>query len=573
MTAAGWIEIALYLAILTALTPVLGGYMARVYRFEPVFLGRLVGPLERGTYRLLRVDPQRGQDWKGYARSVLAFSLVFWGLLYLILRTQEILPWNPRDLASGPWDVSFNTASSFVTNTNWQYYAGETTMSYFSQMAGLAVQNFVSAATGIAVLIAFIRAIAARSGRELGNFYADMIRTTYYVLVPLSVVVGLFLVSQGVIQSLSGGPELATLTGGSQTLALGPAASQIAIKQLGTNGGGFFNVNSAFPFENPTWLSNFVEMLSLLLVPAALTSTYGRMVGNRRQGWAIYAAMLVVLVACIAIVYTAESNPTPAMHAAGIHGFNMEGKDQRFGIPSTSLWAVATTAASNGSVNGAMESLSGIGGAVPMSLMQMGEVIFGGVGSGLYGMLLFAILAVFISGLMVGRTPEFLGKKIEAREVKLAVIATIGVPMLVLVGTALAMTHWGKVSMYDSGPQGFSEALYAYTSQGNNNGSAFAGYTGFVQPAHGKPYGITFADVLGGFTMIGARFLPLLAVLAVAGSLVGKTVHPPSVGTFRTDSATFVVVLVAVILIVALLAFIPALLLGPVVQGMTDQLF
>jgi K+-transporting ATPase ATPase A chain len=573
MTAAGWIEIALYVAILTALTPVLGGYMARVHRFEPVFLGRLVGPLERGTYRLLGVDPQRGQDWKGYARSVLVFSVLFWGLLYLILRTQGIHPWNPSDLASGTWDVSFNTASSFVTNTNWQYYGGETTMSYFSQMAGLAVQNFVSAAVGIAVLVAFIRAIAARSGREIGNFYADTIRTTYYVLVPLSIVVALVLVSQGVIQSLSGGPELTTLTGGSQTLALGPAASQIAIKQLGTNGGGFFNVNSAFPFENATWISNFVEMLSILLIPAALTATYGRMVGNRRQGWAIYAAMMVVLIVGIAIVYTAESNPTPAMDAAGIHGFNLEGKDQRFGIPSTSIWAVATTAASNGSVNGAMESLSGIAGAVPMSLMQMGEVIFGGVGSGLYGMLLFAILAVFISGLMVGRTPEFLGKKIEAREVKLTVIATIGVPILVLVGTALAMTHWGKVSMYDSGSQGFSEALYAYSSQGNNNGSAFAGYTGFVQPADGEPFGITFPDVLGGFAMIGARFLPLLAVLAVAGSLVGKKVHPPSVGTFRTDSATFVVVLVAVILIVALLTFIPALLLGPVVQGMTDQLF
>jgi K+-transporting ATPase ATPase A chain len=425
----------------------------------------------------------------------------------------------------------------------------------------------------MAVLAALIRALATRSGREIGNFYADTIRTTYYILVPLTVIVALILVSQGVIQSLSGGPELATLTGGSQTLALGPGASQIAIKQLGTNGGGFFNVNSSFPFENPTWLSNFVEMLSILLIPAALTSTYGRMVGNRRQGWAIYAAMLVVLVAAIAIVYTAESNPTPAMDAAGVHGVNMEGKDQRFGIPSTALWAVATTAASNGSVNGAMESLSGISSAVPMSLMQMGEVIFGGVGSGLYGMLLFAILAVFISGLMVGRTPEFLGKKIESREVKLTVIATIGVPMVVLVGTALAMSKWGLVSMYNSGPQAFSEALYAYSSQGNNNGSAFAGYTGFVQPADGDAFGITFADLLGGLVMIAVRFLPMFAALAVAGSLVGKTVHPPSVGTFRTDSPTFVVLLVGVILIVALLTFVPALLLGPVVQGMTPQLF
>ncbi len=573
MTAAGWIEIALYAALLIVLTPPLGAYMARVYRFEPVFLDRLAGPVERGLYRVLGVDPQRGQDWKAYARSVLVFSAVFWGLLYLILRTQGIHPWNPAGLSSGPWDLSFNTTSSFVTNTNWQFYGGETTLTYFSQMAGLAVQNFVSAAAGMAVLIAFIRGLAARSGRELGSFYPDLIRTTLYILVPLSVIVGLLIASQGVIQTLSGGPELQTLAGGSQTLALGPAASQVAIKQLGTNGGGFFNVNSSMPFENPTWFSNFVEMFSILLIPAALTATYGRMVGNRRQGWAIFSAMFVVWLAGVIIVAIAENDPTPAMHAAGIHGANLEGKESRFGIASTALWAVSTTVASNGSVNGAMESLSGIGSAIPMANMQMGEVIFGGVGSGLYGMLLFAILGVFISGLMVGRTPEFLGKKIEAREVKLTVIATIGVPMAVLAGTALAMTKWGKASIYNSGPQGFSETLYAYTSQGNNNGSAFAGYTGFVQPPKGEPFGISFADLLGGLVMIGVRFLPLLAVLAVAGSLVGKRVAPAGAGTFRTDSGTFVVVLVAVVLIVALLTFVPALLLGPVVQGMTDQLF
>ena len=546
MTAAGWLEIALFVSVLTALTPLLGAYMARVYRGEIAF-----APVER-------ILPSRQQDWKAYARSVLVFSAVSWGLLYLILRTQGLHPWNPRGIAAGPWDLSFNTTSSFVTNTNWQFYGGETTLSYFSQMAGLTVQNFVSAAVGMAVLVAFIRALSARSGRGLGNFYVDTFRTVFYILVPLSIVVTLILVSQGVIQNLGG---------------LGPAASQVAIKQLGTNGGGFFNVNSAHPFENPTWLSNFVEMLLILAIPAALTSTYGRMVGNRRQGWALYAAMMVVFVIAIAVIYTAETNPTPAMDAAGITGVNMEGKEQRFGAASTSLWAVVTTAASNGSVNGAMESLSGIGGLVPMALMQMGEVIFGGVGSGLYGALLFAILAVFISGLMVGRTPEFLGKKIEAREVKLTVIGTIGVPILVLFGTALAMTHWGAPSIYNSGPQGFSEALYAYTSQGNNNGSAFAGYTGFLQPADAEAYGISFANILGGLAMIAGRFLPMLAVLAVAGSLVGKNVHPPSVGTFRTDSPTFVAVLVAVILIVALLTFIPALLLGPVVQGMTDQLF
>jgi K+-transporting ATPase ATPase A chain len=550
MTAAGWSEIVLYFAVLTALTPVLGGYMARVYRNEPVFLDRVLGPVERGLYRVIRIDPKRGQDWKAYARSVLVFSVVFWGLLYLILRTQGVHPWHR--VPSGGWDLSFNTTSSFVTNTNWQYYAGETTMSYFSQMAGLAVQNFVSAAVGMAVLAAFIRGIAARSGREIGCFYADTIRTTLYILVPLSVVVALVLVSQGVVQTLGTTPGL----------AVGPAASQVAIKQLGTNGGGFFNVNSAFPFENPTRISNFVEMLCILLIPAALTATYGRMVGNRRQGWAVYAAMLVVVVIAVGLAYAAESKGSPAMHAAGIHGFNLEGKEQRFGIPSTALWATVTTAASNGSVNGAMESLNGLTGVVPLSMMGVGEVLFGGVGSGLYGMLLFVILAVFISGLMVGRTPEFLGKKIEAREIKLTVIATIGVPMLVLAATALAMTPWGRASIFDSGPQGFSETLYAYTSQGNNNGSAFAGYTG-----------VSFADVLGGLVMIAGRFLPLLAVLAVAGSLAPKKVHPPGLGTLRTDSPTFVAVLVSTILIVALLTFVPALLLGPVVQGSTDQLF
>jgi K+-transporting ATPase ATPase A chain len=538
MTAAGWIEIALYALILTALTPLLGRYMAWVFQ---------------------RPHGRPQQDWKAYARSVLVFSAVSFGLLYLILRTQGVQPFNPSGFASAPYDVAFNATASFVTNTNWQYYGGETTMSIFSQMAGLAVQNFVSAAVGISVAIAFVRALAARSGREIGNFYADLVRTLAYVLVPLSIVVGIVLMSQGVIQNLAESG--------------GPAASQVAIKQLGTNGGGFFNVNSAHPFENPTWISNFVEMLSILLIPAALTATYGRMVGNRRQGWALFAAMVGVWLACVIVVAVAESDPTPAMQAAGIEGANMEGKEQRFGVGSTALWAVSTTAASNGSVNGAMESLSGIGGAVPMGLMQTGEVIFGGVGSGLYGMLLFAILAVFLCGLMVGRTPEFLGKKIEAREIKLSVIATIGVPVLVLATTALAMSKWGRASISDSGPQGFSETLYACSSQGNNNGSAFAGYTGFVQPGDASQFGITFADVLGGLTMIGARFLPLLAVLAVAGSLVGKRVAPPSAGTFRTDSPTFVVVLVAVVLIVALLTFIPALLLGPVVQGMTDQLF
>jgi potassium-transporting ATPase potassium-binding subunit len=536
MTFAGWIEIALYVAILTAITPLLGRYMAWLF-------GR----------------PTRGarQNWKGYATSVLVSSAVFFGVLFLILRTQSLHPWNPKGFGAVPWDVAFNTTASFVTNTNWQFYAGETTMSHFSQMAGLAVQNFVSAAVGIAVCIAVIRALAARSGRDIGNFYDDLLRAVFGLLLPISLVFGLFLVSQGVIQSLDAGP----------------VASQEVIKQLGTNGGGFFNVNSAHPFENPTWLSNFVELLLILAIPAALTSTYGRMVGNRRQGWAIYGAMLSLFVVAVIAVALAESQSTPAMDAAGVAGFNLEGKEQRFGIASTALWVVVTTAASCGAVNGAMESLTAFGGAVPMAQMQTGEVIFGGVGSGLYSMLMFAILGVFLSGLMVGRTPEFLGKKIEAREVKLTVFGTIGVPLIVLVTTALAMSKWGLVSIYNSGPQGFSEALYAYTSQANNNGSAFAGYTGFVQPADAEQFGISFADVLGGLAMIGARFLPLLAALAVAGSLVGKRVTPAGAGTFRTDSATFVGLLIAVVLIVALLTFIPALLLGPVVQGMTDQLF
>jgi K+-transporting ATPase ATPase A chain len=550
MTAAGWIEIALYVAILTAITPVLGGYMARVFRGE---FGLAV--VDR---TIVALGGDREQDWKAYAKSVLISSAVFFGLLYLILRTLGIHPWNPKRLDSLPWDVAFNTTSSFVTNTNWQFYAGETSLSNFSQMAGLAVQNFVSAAVGIAVCIAFIRALAARSGRSIGNYYGDLIKTLVYVLLPISVVFGLFLVSQGVIQSLSAGP----------------VASQEVIKELGTNGGGFFNVNSAHPFENPTWLSNFVEMLLILAIPAALTSTYGRMVGNRRQGWAIYGAMLSLFLVAVVMVALAENHATPAMEAAGVHGFNMEGKEQRFGVASTALWVVVTTAASCGAVNGAMESLTALGGTVPMAQMQTGEVIFGGVGSGLYSMLMFAILGVFISGLMVGRTPVFLGKKIEAREVKLTVFGTIGVPILVLFASALAIaTTYGKVSIYNSGPNGWSETLYAYTSQANNNGSAFAGYTGFLQPADAAQFGISFANVLGALAMLGGRFLPLLAVLAITGSLTGKRVAPAGEGTFRTDSPTFVGVLVGVVLIIALLTFVPALLLGPVVQSLTDQLF
>ncbi|MGE5636315.1 MAG: potassium-transporting ATPase subunit KdpA [Nocardioidaceae bacterium] len=584
MTAQGWLQIAFYVVVLTALTPLLGGYMARVYQGERVLLTPLLGPFERLIYRLLRVNPEAGQDWKSYARTTLVFSALFFAALYLILRTQGIHPWNPEGFDSAPWDVSFNTTASFITNTNWQFYGGETTLSYFSQMAGLAVQNFVSAAVGMTVLVAVIRGFASRGTAKLGNFWQDLTRTLLYILLPLSVVGALVLVSQGVVQTLSAYVTYPTVQGLDQTLALGPAASQIVIKQLGTNGGGFFNVNSAMPFENPTQFANFVEVLFILLIPAALTATFGRMVGNRRQGWALYAAMAVMLVATLAVAYAAEQNGSPAQKSAelalasgdGTTGGNLEGKEQRFGIASSAEWAAITTAASNGSVNSALDAYTGIGGAVPMANMMTGEVIFGGVGSGLYGMLLMVLLAVFIAGLMVGRTPEYLGKKVEAREVKLTLIGTLYPVLAVLAFTALAVaTKYGAPSIYNSGPQGFSETLYAYTSQGNNNGSAFAGFTGFVQPnAPGNvgAFGITFADLMGGLAMIGARFVPLLAALAVAGSLATKRIAPVGAGTFRTDTPTFVALLIGVIVIVAALTFFPALLLGPILQGLTTQL-
>jgi K+-transporting ATPase ATPase A chain len=576
MNVAGWAQIVLFLVVLTALTPLIGGYMARVYGGEPVVLDRVLGPVERGFHRLLGTRADAEQDWRGYARAVLLFSAASMAVLYLILRTQSIHPWNPLDLTSGPWDLSFNTAASFISNTNWQFYGGETTLTNFTQMAGLAVQNFASAGVGMAVLVAVVRGFARRDGSAIGNFWSDLARSILYVLLPISVVGALFLVSQGVVQTLNGSESFTTLAGGSQTLALGPVASQEIIKELGTNGGGFFNVNASMPFENSTTLTNFVLMLMILLIPAGLTATFGRMVGNRRQGWAIYVAMTVLFVAGVALIYTAESGPTAAMHAAGIVGDNMEGKEQRFGIGSSSLFAAVTTVASCGAVNAAMESLSGLGGAVPLANILTGEVIFGGVGSGLYGMLLFVLLAVFLAGLMVGRTPEYLGKKIEAREIKLVVAGTIGVPLLVLAFTALAIaTRYGQASIFATGPQGFTETLYAYASQGNNNGSAFAGYTGFLQP-NGDNTGaltVTFSQLLGGVSMLLGRFAPMLIALAVSGALVGKRVTPAGLGTMRTDTPVFVVLLVGTILLVALLTFVPALLLGPVVQAMTDQLF
>ena len=576
MTARGWLEIALYVAVLTALTPLVGGYMARVYRGEPLLLARALGPLERLLYRVLRVTPDAGQNWKQYARSALIFSGVFWIALYVVLRTQGIHPFNPEGFDSATWDVTFNTTSSFISNTNWQFYGGETTMTYFSQMAGLAVQNFISAAVGISVAVAVIRGFAARSGSALGNFWQDLTRTILYVLLPISFVAALVLVSQGVIQNLSPYETFSTVQGADQTLALGPVASQEAIKLLGTNGGGFFNVNSAMPFENPSGFANFFQMLLILVIPAGLTYTFGRFVGNRRQGWAIYGAMVLLFVVATVVLYVAEANGTPAQHLAGVSGGNLEGKEVRFGLASSALFSSITTVASCGAVNAAFDSLTGIGGLVPLFNISTGEVVFGGVGSGLYGMLLFVVLAVFIAGLMVGRTPEYLGKKIESREIKLVMIGTLLVPLTVLVTTALAIaTKWGAPSIYNAGPQGFSETLYAYASQANNNGSAFAGYTGYVQPdgTNTGAFGITFADLLGGLAMIVGRFVPLVAALAVGGALVTKRVSPLGPGTFRTDTPTFVVLLIFTIVIVAALTFFPAFLLGPVVQGLTDQLF
>ncbi|MGZ4269196.1 MAG: potassium-transporting ATPase subunit KdpA [Solirubrobacteraceae bacterium] len=567
--AQGFLQIALFFALIVAVTPVLGGYMARVFRGERTFLDPVAGPLERLTYRVLRIAPDRGQDWKAYARSVVFFSLFGWLVLFAILRTQTLHPFNPQGFHPGTWDLSFNTASSFVTNTNWQYYAGETTLSYFSQMAGLAVQNFVSAATGIAVAIALIRGIVARrtANPVLGNFWQDLVRACFWILLPISIVGGVVLMSQGVIQTLGG------TVGG---LARGPVASQEVIKELGTNGGGFFNVNAAHPFENPTAFSNLFEMLLILCIPAALTATYGRMVGSRRQGWALFGAMSVLFAAGVVVVYLAEMHGTPAQHAAGVVGHNLEGKEQRFGISGSALWTAVTTVTSCGAVNAAFESLTGIGGLVPMVDLSYGESVFGGVGTGLYTMLLYVLLAVFIGGLMVGRTPEFLGKKVEARDIKLVSLGVLVTPLAVLLASGLAVgSKYGKPSIFASGPQGFSESLYAYLSQANNNGSAFAGYTGYVQPNPGNlgAHGVTFADLLGGLVMLGARFAPIVLVLAVAGSLATKRVAPAGLGTLRTDTPTFVGLLGGVVVLIGALTFFPALLLGPVVQGLTSHLF
>jgi K+-transporting ATPase ATPase A chain len=597
MTFSGWVTIFAFVLILTALAMPLGRYMSAVYTGERTFLDPIMRSPERFTYRALGVDPNRGQDWKSYAKTLIVFSFVGWVVLYIILRTQGLWSFtglNPMGFHSMPWNVAFNTSSSFLTNTNWQYYGGETTMSYFSQMAGLTVQNFASAAVGIIVAVALVRGIVKRvtdhdapGADSIGNFWQDFVRTILYILLPISIIVALVLIWQGSIQNFSHYLSFTGITHLTQEIAMGPVASQEAIKMLGTNGGGFFNTNSAHPFENPTAFTNFVEMLVVLTIPAALVFMYGRMAGNRRQGYAIYATMMVMFLGAVIVCYIAEAHGSPAQHAAGLHtgaihgsaGGNMEGKEQRFGIAGSALFDVITTVTSCGAVNSAIESFTGIGGAIPFANLSASEVIFGGVGTGLYSILLYVLLAVFLGGLMVGRTPEYIGKKIEAREIKLVALGILITPLAALFSTALATASSAGRASIDtavaSGPQAFSETFYAYLSQANNNGSAFAGYTGYdgtVGNAAGS-HGITFADLLGGFTATFARYAPILFALAVAGALVNKRVSPAGLGTMRTDNITFVVLLIGVIILVGALTFFPALLLGPIVQGLTGHLY
>jgi K+-transporting ATPase ATPase A chain len=571
MTVNGWLQIALYVAVLLALAWPLGAYMARVYQGERVWLDRFFAPLERGLYRLAGVHAEREMNWRAYAAALLLFSAVGLLAVYGLQRVQNLLPLNPAGLGAVSPHSSFNTAVSFATNTNWQSYGGETTLSYLTQMAALTVQNFVSAAVGMAVLAALARGFARRQAATIGNFWVDLTRGTLYVLTPLSLALALLLVSQGVVQTFAG-PQTATLvdpfasgdsTIAAQTIAVGPAASQVAIKQLGTNGGGFFNVNSAHPLENATPFSNFLELLAILLIPAALCHTFGRMVRDRRQGWAILAAMTIVFVGLVVVAAIAEQRGNPLWHgvdhtATALQaGGNMEGKEVRFGIANSALWATATTAASNGSVNAMHDSFTPLGGLVPMWLMQLGEVIYGGVGSGLYGMLVFVVVAVFVAGLMVGRTPEYLGKKIQAFDMKMASLAILAPALAVLIGTALAVAFpAGRAGVFNPGAHGFSEVLYGFSSAGNNNGSAFAGLGA----------NSLFYNVALGFAMLISRYWVIVPVLALAGSLAEKKVVPAGAGTLGTHTPLFVALLIGTVLLVGALTFLPALALGPIVE-------
>jgi K+-transporting ATPase ATPase A chain len=573
VTGNSWLQIALYFGVLLAVAEPLGAYMARVYSGERVLLERVLGPVERGIYRLAGVRVDDEMRWPRYAGALLVFSVLSTLVAYAFQRVQGALPANPAHLGAVAPDLAFNTAVSFATNTNWQFYGGETTLSYLTQAVALGVQNFVSAAAGMTVLVALVRGFRRVTSTTIGNFWVDLTRGTLYILLPLSLILALALVSQGVVQTWRAAPvarliepqHLAdTVAATTQTIAVGPAAGQVAIKQLGTNGGGFFNVNSAHPFENPTPLSNFLEVLAILLIPAALCHTFGRMVRDRRQGWAVLAAMTIVLAPLVVYATRVEQRGTPVLAAAGADqapsalqaGGNMEGKEVRFGIANSALWASATTAASNGSVNAMHDSFTPLGGLIPMWLIQLGEVIYGGVGSGLYGMLVFALIAVFIAGLMVGRTPEYLGKKIEAYEMKMAALVILVPAAAVLVGTALAVSlPAGRATIFNPGPHGFSEALYTFSSTSNNNGSAFGGLGPNV-----------FYNVATAVAMWLGRYWVAVPVLAIAGSLAGKKSVPVGAGTLPTHTPLFVALLVGTVLLVGALTFLPALALGPIVE-------
>jgi len=559
VTFSGWIQIAILFLIVLALVKPLGLYMAKVFSGERTWLSPVVRPVERVIYRASGVDETREQGWLTYAVSLLAFSLVGLIVLYLFQRLQGSLPFNPEGMGAVKPDSAFNTAASFTTNTNWQGYSGESTMSYLTQMAGLAFKNFVSAAAGIAVALALIRGIARRRADTVGNFWVDLVRANLYLLLPISVVGALVLVWQGVPQNLNHYVEATGLQGIAQTIAQGPVASQEIIKELGTNGGGFFNANSAHPYENPNAITNLIEMLAILAIPAGLTYTFGRMVGNTKQGWALFAAMAVIFLVGVTIAYGAEAQANPALKGLGIDQAvgNLEGKEIRFGVPLSALFAVVTTVTSCGAVNAMHDSFNALGGLIPLANIELGEVVFGGVGTGLTGMLFFALLAVFLAGLMVGRTPEYVGKKVQAYEVKMVALAILIFPATVLAFTGVAAaTDWGKQTLNNAGPHGFSEMLYAFSSASGNNGSAFAGLganNGFYNSALG-------------FAMLIGRFLIIIPTLAVAGSLARKQPVPPSLGTFPTTGALWVVLLVGVVLIVGVLTFFPALALGPIVE-------
>jgi K+-transporting ATPase ATPase A chain len=562
MSAIGWIQILLFCAILVAFTKPLGWYMTRVFEGERTFLSPILRPVEITLYWMGGVDEKREQHWVTYTIAMLFFHVGGFLILYALMRLQASLPFNPAEQSAVAEDLSFNTAISFITNTNWQNYGGESTMSYLVQMLGLTHQNFLSAATGIALAIALVRGFARASVRTIGNFWVDVTRATLYVLLPICTVYALFLVWQGIPQTLGPYVEATTMEGAKQTIAVGPVASQVAIKMLGTNGGGFFNANAAHPFENPTALSNFVQMLSIFLIGTALTNVFGRMVGNQRQGWAILAVMGVLFLAGISVTYWAEANGTGALDALGLAGGNMEGKEVRFGIVASSLFAVVTTAASCGAVNAMHDSFTALGGMIPLINIQLGEIVVGGVGAGLYGMLLFVVLAIFVAGLMVGRTPEYVGKKIEAREVKMAMLAILVLPLMYLGWTAVAVVlPSGVAAMNNAGPHGFTEALYAYTSATGNNGSAFAGLSGNT-----FFYNLTLASA-----MFVGRFFMIVPAMAMAGSLAGKKSIPASAGTFPTTGGLFVGLVVGVVLIIGGLTFFPALALGPIVEHLASN--